>query len=389
MTKRITTIICILCFLSVQLLSARSVTAQRHENQMNSRSDKPIRAVLLNPGGSHWFWKMTIDFMQAAAADLNIELEVVTSDYNHLLTIEQAKEIVARANPPDYIITGNEKSNAGEIIRIADEAGVKIFLFSNGFVDPKDKQEYGNPREKFPFWIGELIPNNYSAGYTMGKMLIDEALHKNLRAVDGKINIVAIAGAYLTHASEERLRGLNDAMAEYPDTVQLLQVFHGDWTYDKAVQLSQGVFRRYPKVQILWGANDTTALGAMDVAASLGMRPGQNILFGGCGWYEPALQKVEEGKLTTSVGGHFMEGGWVMVMLNDYHHGIDFIDDPWKTSMFSIDATNVGKYLQIFGKQDWRQIDFRKFSKAYTPALKRYDFSLEAVIQQIESQKPQ
>jgi len=343
---------------------------------------KPIHVVLLNPGGDHWFWEMIIDFMQASAEDLDIQLEVITSHRNHILTIQQAKEVASRKNPPDYIVTGNEKSNAGEIIKIANEAGVKVFLFNNGFVSPEDFKTYGRPREKYKHWIGELIPNNFSAGYQMGNILINQSLAAGLTAQDGKVHMAAIAGAFKTHASTERVRGLRQAVEENAHRVNLLQVFPGDWTAKKAEQVSMGLLSRYPEVSVIWAANDTTAFGAMNTATSMGLTPGKDILFGGCGWYAPAINKVQEGTLATTVGGHFMEAGWVMVLIHDYHHGRDFISNPIETAMYSIDKSNVEKFTKVFGEQQWNKIDFKKFSKVHNSNLKKYDFSLEAVLQQ-------
>lgn len=344
-------------------------------------SAKPIQVVLLNPGGSHWFWQMIIEFMQAAAEDLDMELEVITSDRDHFLTVQQAQEVVSRIKPPDYIITGNEKSNAGKIIKLADQAGVKVFLFNNGFVKPKDIKTYGRPREKYKHWIGEIIPNNFSAGYQMGKALIDQALSANLIAQDGKIHIAAIAGTFATHASVARIQGLRKVVDEYADKVKLLQVFPSDWTSKRANKVSRSLFRRYQEVKILWGANDATAIGAINAAISIGKTPGKDILFGGCGWYAPAIEKIQEGTLATSVGGHFMDGGWVMVLLHDYHHGKDFIPKSIETKMISIDKGNVEKYARFILQQQWKQIDFKQFSKVHNPNLTKYDFSLKAVFQ--------
>lgn len=347
-----------------------------------SISAKPVEVVLLNPGGNHWFWKMVINFMQAAADDLDMELEVITSDWDHFLTVEQVQKVVKRKHPPDYIVTGNEKSNAGKIIKIADQAGVKIFLFSNDFVADRDFELYGQPREKYKHWIGKLIPNNFSAGYQIGRTLIDQSLDSKLFARNGKIHLVAIAGAGKTHASSERVRGLKQVVRENLEKVELLEVFPGDWTAQRAEKISERIFRSYPETGIIWGANDTTAFGAMKHAITLGKIPGKDVLFGGCGWYAPAIQKVQEGQLTTTVGGHFMEAGWVIVLLYDYHHDKDFISDPIETAMYSIDKSNVEKFLKVFGKQEWDKIDFKKFSKVHNPALKKYDFSLKSVLQQ-------
>ncbi len=157
---------------------------------------KPIHVVLLN---------MIIDFMKASAEDLDMQLEVITSHRNHILTIQQAKEVASRKNPPDYIVTGNEKSNAGEIIKISNQAGVKVFLFNNGFVSPEDINALGRPREKYKHWIGEIIPNNFSAGYQMGNILINQSLAAGLTSQGGKVHMAAIAGTFKTVS-----RGLDD-----------------------------------------------------------------------------------------------------------------------------------------------------------------------------------
>ncbi len=345
---------------------------------------EPIRVTLLNPGGTHWFWQMTIDFMRAAAEDLQIELEVITSDWDHFLTVEQAEDVVHRPQPPHYLITGNEKSNAGKIIQIADQAKVHTFLFSNGFVDPKDSAKYRQPRIKYTHWIGQLIPDNFSAGYQMGKALIRQALQLDLRRQDGKVPVVAIAGAHLTHASVERVRGLRAAVAEFEDQAVLLQVFSGDWTALRAEEIGRGIFRRYADVAVVWCVNDSTAFGAMGAALSAGRKPGKDVLFGGCGWHPDAISRVQADTLTTTVGGHFMDGAWVLVMLYDYHHGRDFYREDLQLQMVPIEHDNVEKYLSLLNRQEWHRIDFTQFSKIHNPQLRKYDFSVEKVLRQLQ-----
>ena len=346
-------------------------------------SSKPIEVAFLNPGGDHWFWEMTIEFMQAAAEDLDVKVEVITSDRGHLLTVRQAAEVVNRENPPDYVVTGNEKSNAGEVIRIANQAGVNVFLINNGFVDPEQIEEFGDPGERYGYWIGEIIPDNFSAGYKIGDKLISRALELGLKGDNGEVNIAAIAGTKKTHSSVERVRGLRKAVEEHSGKANLLQVFPGDWTAERAKSIGRGLFRRYEETDVVWGVNDSSALGAMDAAVSLGIKPGEDVLFGGCGWYLPAVQKVKEGALSTTVGGHFMEAGWAMVMIYDFHHGKSLEPDQIQTEMLSIDRNNVEKLPEEFFNQEWGEVDFKKFSKVYNPDIKKYNFNVKSVLQQL------
>ena len=139
-----------------------------------------MRVTFINPGISDpnnptgGFWLSVSAFMQAAAEDLNIDLEIIYAERNHILMKQQASEVARRAHPPDYLIVVNEKLAAGEMIEIAAQAGIKTFMINNIFVGEQAKQ-YGAPREKFPHWLGSLIPDNRYAGYQIGKMIIARA----------------------------------------------------------------------------------------------------------------------------------------------------------------------------------------------------------------------
>jgi ABC-type sugar transport system substrate-binding protein len=344
-----------------------------------------IDVVFLNPADeSDPFWKMTTDFLLASAEDLNIEVEIIYSSRNHILIVEQAQEVVHRSRKPDYLLIGNEKGSAQSIIELAQQAGVKVFLFNNGFIEPIDMKKFGKPRLHYPVWIGQLIPNNYSAGYQIATHLIQEAKARGTTDAEGKLKLAALAGAFYTHSSRERVRGLQDAVKEYSDDVELVQVIPGDWSEKTAELKSKLMFSRYKDIGAVWGANDVTVFGAITSAKMLGKKPGQDILFGGCGWYPPAIERVKQGTIVTTVGGHFMDGAWALVLLHDYHHGKDFIDEEVKSEMYSIDSSNVAKYLDIFGEQKWNKIDFSRFSKVLNQNLQKYNFSLETVLQQFQ-----
>ena len=182
--------------------------------------DNTLHVVLLNPAEeNNSFWGMTTDFLLAAADDLNIDVEVLYSNRNHVLVVDQAKEVLGRQKKPDYLLTGNEKGTAGRIIELAEQAKVKVFLFNNGFIDPEDIKKYGQPRSSYKYWIGQLIPDNYHAGYLIAKNLISDAFAKGLTPRDGgKLKMAALAGTFYTHASVERVRGLKDAVEEYKDS---------------------------------------------------------------------------------------------------------------------------------------------------------------------------
>ncbi len=330
-----------------------------------------------------FFWPKVETFMAAAADDLNINLEVIYAEMNHVKMTRLATDVANRPHPPDYLIVDNYKLQGGDMIQAADAAGVKVFLMANG-LNEELVAEFGTPREKFSHWIGELTPDNHFAGYHLTKTLIDQALAQGGKAGDGTLHLLAVAGDHVTPAGLQREAGLAQAVAEYPDVV-LQQVFPGHWQQAEAYKRVSAALDRFPETGAIWAANDEMALGAIEAAVEAGKIPGQNIFFGGVNWKKEALQKVENGTMAGSVGGHFMMGAWTLVVLYDYHHGKDFVDEgvQLRQTIFDVlTAKNVQEYLSIFGDEDWQKIDFTRFSKILNPTLTDYEFSVEAILRQ-------
>jgi len=165
--------------------------------------------------------------------------------------------------------------------------------------------------------------------------------------------------------------------------VVLKQILACQWSKDFARDKALIFLKRYPELGAFWAANDPIALGAMEATDMSGKKPGQDIYIGGLNWDAPALQKIREGSLTNSLGGHFMTGGWALVLLHDYHHGKDFAEEGTNLRMKifdEINTSNVDEYLKKFGKHEWSTIDFTRFSKVLNPAISKYDFSLNALL---------
>jgi len=357
---------------------------------ISSAASEKIHVTFINPGFSDvtnptgGFWWNVSAFMNAAAEDLNIDLEILYSDRNHMQMKMLAKEVANRQKPPTYLIVVNEKLSADSMVQDADKAGIKTFLILNKFVaDQADGM--GSPREIFKNWIGSLIPDNESAGYQIAELLIEEALNGGATANDGKLHLLGYAGDHVTPASVDRVTGLKKAVSEFSN-VDLKQVVSCNWSREEAKQKTPSLLSRYPQVGAIWGANDPIALGAMESVVAAKKQPGKDIFFGGLNWDAPGLDKVINGSLVTSVGGHFMTGGWALVMLYDYHHGKDFADEgvQQKRKIFNaLHSKNINTYMDKLGDRNWNKIDFTKFSKVHNPDMKKYDFSLKTILNQL------
>jgi ABC-type sugar transport system substrate-binding protein len=80
------------------------------------------------------------------------------------------------------------------------------------------------------------------------------------------------------------------------------------------------MLERYPHTNIFWYGGDQLALASSEQYQQLINKP---TVWGGFDWLPDALLKIQQGKLTASVGGHFLMGAIAISKIVDYQHGID------------------------------------------------------------------
>lgn len=338
----------------------------------------------LNPGGrGDAFFDMMVSFMEAAADDLGIEFETIYCDRNHLKMHEEGVKLLSRKNLPDYLVLINEKDAGKDVLRLASDKGVKVALINEG-LQSRDRERFGGPGELLPNWILEILPDDRQAGFLLGQYLIAAARAQGLTGDAGEVNIVAISGNYQTGSSTSRVDGLRQAVLN-DGKAFLLQVVPGYWDEKHAGKVAKGLLERYPRANVLWSASDLMAKGAVDSLHGMKGRPLKKMTVGGVDWAEFALHMVERGTLSATVGGHFMDGGWALVMLFDLHNGIPLEKSSYRTRFSLIDEKNIEAYLDYFGRHDWSRIDFSRFSKKYNPELTEYAFGLDALMTQLRS----
>jgi ABC-type sugar transport system substrate-binding protein len=332
---------------------------------------KPMRAIFVNPGRSNEdFWVSVSDVMRTAAADLAIQLDIVYGERSILYTEKVGLDLIAQARPGDYLLVGNEQHSAGPIVEAGLARGLKCLMVFNGFVDD-EVARYGRPRERTPNFLGELLADNVGA-----RGLIAAARRAGVAP-----RIVGVNGNTETPAAADRERGLRQIAAGMDDLF-LGQTLTTDWTREAGRQRAGGLLDRYPDTTIVWCANDPIALGAVDAAVQRGRHPGRDIFIGGLNWSAEAIDQIRSGTLELSVGGHFLLGGWALVLLRDYHEGLDFAQLGLNQSVpfGTLDRSNLDSWLRRFNGADWSAVKFRRFSRYFSGTPGPYDFSLPAVL---------
>ncbi|WP_426609310.1 ABC transporter substrate-binding protein [Bradyrhizobium sp. McL0616] len=345
---------------------------------------KPLNIVFVNPGKTgEVYWDMVAQTMQAAGRKLNVNVEVLTSERNYRTMQELGLSVVARSDKPDFLILSNEESAAVPILDAANAAGVRTLLLSNTLIG-EDSVRLGPPRRTLKTWLGDITTDLTTAGARMANALIGAARDEKWQSPDGKIHLLGIGGDEITPASIARNAGLQLAVAAAPDVV-LDRMLFANWTQSEAEQVAANYLswaqRKGIRPAGIWAGNDPMALGALKAVAAAGLSPGQNIQVVGLNWSEDALREIKAGRLLLTDGGHFLLGGWSIVLLRDYADGCDFAaaSPHVEVKTSAITRDNLASVGALIRTRAFDRIDFTRF-RAKPGRCGQYDFSVDALI---------
>ena len=332
--------------------------------------------LFLSPGkAQEAFWISYAQFMQAAARDLGIDLQILYSQRLPELTVAQARQALQGPDRPDYLVFVNEQYVAPQILRLAQGSGVKLFMVNSSLTDNQLSLLGERPDR-----LGSLVPNDEEGGYQMLKELI--RLHPP--AAPGQfIELLAFSGLKITSSAQLREHGMMRALSEHPE-VRLRQMVYSGWTRERAYEQAKLLFRRYPNVSLIWSANDEMAFGAMQAfSEEMGGIPGKDALFSAVNASPAALQAKADGTLSVLLGGHFTLGGWALVQLHDVDQGVDLSQyggrDRQVPLLQLIDKTQARQLLALGVSPDYG-VNFRRLSAKGRPTSYRYPFSLQTLM---------
>jgi len=342
------------------------------------------KVVFISPGhAEQGFWHTVSSTMSAAAEQLGFELEIHYADRQWAKMVRNAESVIERTDKPDFLILVNEYQQGARLLALADKAGIPTLMLLNSLTQ-EQRDIYGAPREQLKNWLGSLIPNNEIAGYEMAQSLVHNTKQES---TPPSIALLTLAGDNNTPASQARLQGLDRALNDFPELKEQRRI-SVNWSGDEAYKRTRLWLQSGLELGAVWAANDAIGLGAIKAIREAGLKPGIDVKVSGLNWSQDAIKHVENGEMTLTHGGHFLAGGWAMVMLYDYVQGHDFnaISAEVHFPMMAINQTNAPDYLKHFGSQQWSRIHFKDFSLTHAAKLTRYQFTLTKLLQPLREQ---
>ncbi|MCG8620060.1 MAG: ABC transporter substrate-binding protein [Desulfobacterales bacterium] len=330
------------------------------------------------------FWPMVERFILAASEDLGVEVRIYTYGENPMLIVPKVEAVLSDPDsPPDAILFHNFKKKGKQVLQLSEKYKVPAFVFNAGF---DESENVGRPREKYAYWIGQMLPDDEYAGFLLAKKLMVATKKLNKRGKDGKFHVVALEGNRASEASNLRVKGFKSALEnEEGSEFVTHQFFHSKWREKLAFDAFKLSRLRYPEVSMFWTASDSMAIGVIKGAADSGWVPGRDFVTGGVDILPQNQDYLKSGQMAVSVGGHYVEGAWAVIALYDYLKGYDFKElgsTMFATKMGhheSATFTKFGDLRHRLSKENIGKIDFTRFSRAYNPGLTAYNFEFESL----------
>ena len=140
------------------------------------------------------------------------------------------------------IVAPNQRSSVKSAIDRAYDKGIPVIVFER----KTDSRKYS----------AFVSADNYEMGRLMGEYVVSR--------LNGKGNVLEVAGLKGSSPAEERHKGFLEALARYPE-VKVVKMLQGDWTEPTAYQAVKDYKGDLNNIDVVFGHNDRSAMGARKV----------------------------------------------------------------------------------------------------------------------------
>ncbi len=316
-------------------------------------ADRPTIGVVV-PTLSAQFWNTYVDFIRKGADQLGVNLIVLNADNKPDQMVKSLEDLVAR--PVDGIIFTPYWATAARGLTLAKDANIPVVLTDSYPPFPPQSA-------RFPDYKAFIGPSDEDAGRQMADALF-AAMTPNAA---GKKVIGVVNGTAGTSVAIDRRKGLADALKNHPE-VQIAGEVDGNFVRDTSQTVFESLYQAHPDIKGVWAANGGTATGVLTALKNAGKQPGRDVLVVAMDLNPENVDAVEKGDLLFDIGGHWLQGGYALVMLYDQikGHPIAKQDDLIKLKLLPLTKDKVAQFRADFpgGVQPY---DFKQHSKTYNP----------------------
>lgn len=266
------------------------------------------------------------------------EKQVLDSGGSNDVEIDNMKQFAAKAEGNAIAYSDpNESAIAPSLAEAMAESGGYLGTAWN-------KPDDVGPMDYDPNWVIHTSPDNVINGKETAKALFD--------SMGGKGKVFVVEGMLGNTASNDRVAGFNEALAEYPD-IEVAHQDTGNWATNEALTLVETWLNDTPDVGGVWCANDNMATGALQALDAKGLKGKVGVT--GIDANTDIIEGIQDGSVTATVSSNgYLQGGYTLAICYAAWAGlIDPAAMPAEYREFATPATvvtadNVEEYVANF-----------------------------------------
>lgn len=274
-----------------------------------AQDDEPFVIGATVPTLDAQFWNQYVEFMREGAEAYGMELVVLNADNSPDEMASNIEDLIARG--VDGMIHVPYWNTGIKVLLEAGAEGIPVIM-TDVYLEDIDPQS-----DEFPDYLAFVGPSDEEAGYAMANALFNE-----MRARDMDMVVGVVDGTPGTSVAIDRRKGFDRALAENPD-VTLAGSVTGNFVRDESQEAFTSLYQGNPEIKGVWAANGGTATGVMAALRNADQVPGEDVLVVGMDLNPENVDAVEEGSLLFDIGGHWLQGGFALVLMHDHLNGLD------------------------------------------------------------------
>lgn len=185
------------------------------------------------------------------------------------------------------ILAANESDGVGAAVEAAHDAGIPFVAIDTVITNQWGDQE----KEYLPTY---LSADHTELAYHLASQVFDE--------LNGKGNVVVLRGVDAASSSQERTAGIEKAIEDYPDIIEV-ESQSANYDQDTAATTMSDILQAHPDVDAVLCCNDLMAMGACTALEENGKKVGKEdgVLVAGMDGNIIAMESIAEGKMYATI----------------------------------------------------------------------------------------
>ena len=278
--------------LAVAVLMGGALMGQTADAQCKYKHDKKI-VVGFSQVGAESAWRAANTESIKAEAEKRgecIELKFSDAQQKQENQIKAIRNFIAQG--VDVIAFSPVVESGWEpVLKEAKDAGIPVILTDRA-VDVSDDS----------LWMTFMGSDFVEEGRRAGKWLVEN--YEKIKLADktmDKVNIVELQGTVGSAPANDRFDGFREVLKDHPN-FEIIKTQSADFTRAGGKQVMEAFLKAEgKKIDVVYGHNDDSALGAVQAIEEFGLQPGKDIIIVSVDAVRGAFEAMVEGKLNCTV----------------------------------------------------------------------------------------